>query len=112
MADNKTIYWFHGDVCLNIQYSDNLPASDKPYVVDELIDEGAMIKHRLKYNGHTKNVMVPKAEQKDPKYLRAIHNAVHRFLEDGRKESVKFVAAGKHMYCTRKQHEKIISIKK
>jgi hypothetical protein len=101
MSDNKLIYWFHGDVCLNIQYSDNLPASDNPYVIDEMIDEGTTIKHRLKYNGHTRNVVVPKKD-----------NAVHKFLEDGRRESVKFVAAGKHQYCTRKQHEKIISIKK
>jgi hypothetical protein len=112
MSDNKLIYWFHGDVCLNIQYSDNLPASDNPYVIDEMIDEGTTIKHRLKYNGHTRNVVVPKKEQSDPQYIRAIHNAVHKFLEDGRRESVKFVAAGKHQYCTRKQHEKIISIKK
>lgn len=112
MPDNKIIYWFHGDVCLNIQYSDNPPASDKPYVTDEMVDEGTVMKHKLKYNGHTKNIIVPKNEQQDPKYLRAFHNAVHRFLEDGRKESVKFVSSGKHQYCTRKQHEKIISIKK
>ena len=40
MQDHKIIYWFHGDVCLNLQYSDNLPASDKSYVEDALIDEG------------------------------------------------------------------------
>jgi hypothetical protein len=112
MSDNKIIYWFHGDVCLNIQYSDNLPASDKPYVIDEMIDEGTTIKHRLKYNGSTRNIIVPKQEQKDPKYIRSIHNAVHRFLEDGRKESINFVVAGKHQFCTRKQYERIISVKK
>jgi len=108
----QIIYWYHGDVCLNIYYSDNLPPSDKKYVTDEIKDDGTNIIHKLKYEGHTRTVIVPKREQKDPKYLRAIHNAVHKFLDDKRRESVKFVEAGKHMYCTRKQHEKIVSLNK
>jgi hypothetical protein len=108
----KFIYWYHGDVCRNITYSDNLPATDKQYVLDELKDEGDTIKHKLSYNGHTRNIIVPKKEQKNPVYLRGIHNAVHKFLEDGKRESVKFVEAGKHQFCTRKQYEKVIATKK
>jgi len=111
-TENKVIYWFPGDVCGNLRYSDNLPASDTPYVEDTLIDMGSEIKHRLKYNDHTRNIVVPKKQQKDPKFLRAIHNAVHKFLEDGKRESVKYIEAGKHQFCTRKQYEKFISTKK
>lgn len=111
-STKKIVYWYHGDVCGNIYYSDNLPASDKIYVSDELKDDGTNIKHKLSYNGHTRNIVVPKSDQKNPVYLRAIHNAVHKFLEDGKRESVKFVEAGKHQFCTKKQYEKFISIKK
>ena len=112
MEEAQNIYWYHGDVCLNIYYSDNPPSSDKKYVLDTIKDDGQNVIHKLKYEGHIRNIVVPKKEQKDPKYLRAIHNAVHKFLEDDRRESVKFVEAGKHMYCTRKQHEKIVAMKK
>ena len=77
-----------------------------------LLMKGTAIKHRLTFNGHTRNIVIPKKESKDPKYLHSLHNAIHKFLEDGKRESAKYIAAGKNMYCTRKQHEKIISIKK
>ena len=106
------IYWYAGDACGNVVYSDNVPSSEKKYVLDELKDEGTDLKHKLSYNGHTRNIVVPKKDKNNPVYLRAIHNAVHKFLEDGRRESVKFVEAGKHQFCTRKQHEKFIATQK
>jgi len=112
MEEKKLIYWFPGDVCGNLQFSDNLPPSDRKYVTDELIDDGANIKHRLKYGEHTRNIIVPKKDQKNPVYIRSIHNAVHKFLEDGKRVSVKFIEAGKHQFCTRKQYEKFIATKK
>jgi hypothetical protein len=107
----KFIYWFAGDVCGNVVSSDNLPATGKLYVTDELKDEGANIKHKLTYNGHTRNIVVPKRGGDGPVYIRALHNAVHKFLEDGKRVSVKFVEAGKHQFCTRKQYEKFIAKK-
>jgi hypothetical protein len=106
--ESQIVYWFHGDVCLNIHYSDNPPASDKKYVKDDITDNGNVINHTLSFEGHRRNIQVPKMDQKNPKYLRAIHMAVHKFLQDGKKESVKYVAAGKYQYCTRKQHEKLM----
>ena len=112
IMEDQIIYWFHGDVCMNVYYSDNLPPSDKKYVTDNVKDDGKNDIHKLQYDGHTRTIVIPKKERKDPKYLRAIHNAVHKFLDDKRRESVKFVGAGKHLYCTRKQHEKIRELNK
>jgi len=111
-TEKKIIFWFHGDACGNVVYSDNLPNTGTLYVTDELKDEGTTIKHKLSYNGHTRNIVVPKKGGNTPVYIRALHNAVHKFLEDGKRVSVKFIEADKQKFCTRKQYEKFIATKK
>lgn len=104
---SKKFYWFHSDVCLNITYSDNPPLSSKRFVEDTVTDLGNAIKHTLDFEGHKRNIIVPKTEKNDTKYIKTIHNAIHKFLADRKKESDGYVQKNKYLYCTNKQHEKI-----